>query len=206
MAYTITSPTGQRLFVNHLAPWQNDDLAIYADAIGAMFDPAVALAAEVGREGDATFVPGYGTLLDVDTCPRADLPYLAQYVGVAIPAGADDPTARSLVRGEAGKNRGTLASIYTAVSRLLVAAQTSVIYERVAADGVTPDAYHFVVVINTATGVAPNVMAVGAAIDAVKPGGVFYTLIETAFFPWVQATRTWAAETMSWDQTASIQP
>lgn len=116
----IRSPFGARLFAM-LEPWQTDDLARYCDAIGAMFDPVYQLVSDQGFDGDTDYVPGYGVLFDIDACPASCLPYLGQFVGVSIPAGADEATARALVRAESGLSRGTLASIQSAVERSISA-------------------------------------------------------------------------------------
>lgn len=116
MSFTITSPVGQQLF-DMLAPWANDDMALYLDGIGRMFDPIALLVQEQGTEGDPDYIPAWGRLFDPDLCPAGDLPYLAQFVGVTIPVGTPEATARSLVKAEAGMNRGTPASIMAAIER-----------------------------------------------------------------------------------------
>jgi Phage tail protein (Tail_P2_I) len=111
-----SSPFGLRLF-DLLEPWQTADLAAYCQAIGVMFDPVDGLVSDHGNDGDPGYVPGWGQLFDVDTCPFEDLPYLAQYVGVQIPKGSAEAQARALVRAESGMNRGTLASVQSAIER-----------------------------------------------------------------------------------------
>lgn len=95
----------------------NLSLEIFLDAAGSMFDPLFALVRETGSDGDADYTPTWGKLFDVTQCPTEDLPYLAQYVGVAIPTTASDGAARQLIQAEAGLNRGTVASIRSAIER-----------------------------------------------------------------------------------------
>jgi len=82
-----------------------------------MFEPPLELVAEHGSDGDPGYVPGWGALFDVNLCPTVDLPYLGQLVGVQIPAGSSDATARALIRAESGMQRGTIQSIQAAVER-----------------------------------------------------------------------------------------
>jgi hypothetical protein len=100
-----------------LEPWRTTHLDWYATAIGAMFQPVRDLTFDVGADGDSGYVPGWGPLLDPTLCPTAALPYLGQFVGVAVPDGADDATARAAIRAESGFSRGTLAAITKAVER-----------------------------------------------------------------------------------------
>jgi hypothetical protein len=116
MAYTPVSALGAQL-IDALAPWMTDHLAIYVDSIGSMFDPVFTLVSDQGNDGDPDYVPGWGKLFDPGLCPAENLPYLAQFVGVQIPTGTDETTARALIRAESGMNRGTLASIQSAIER-----------------------------------------------------------------------------------------
>lgn len=116
LAPLLSSAFGQRLF-DFLEPWQTDHLAWYCNALGVMFDPVLTLADQQGSDGDSDFVPGWGSLFDVDSCPPAQLPYLGQFVGVQVPIGTSEPVARALIRAESGLNRGTLASVQSAIER-----------------------------------------------------------------------------------------
>jgi hypothetical protein len=117
-SYAFQSVFGPLLFANFAPAHQTDALAYYCDAIGiGIVDPVYTLVADVGVDGQPGYVPGYGSLFDPSVCPLVDLPYLAQFVGVTIPDGTDEVTARSLVIAEAGKNRGTIGSIRGSVER-----------------------------------------------------------------------------------------
>jgi hypothetical protein len=114
--YTPQSAFGA-ILIDALTPWMTEHLAWVVDAIGTMADPLAAIVYDQGTDGEPGYVPGYGTIFDPATCPTDDLPYLGQFVGVPVPVGAPDATARALVRAESGQNRGTLASISSAVER-----------------------------------------------------------------------------------------
>lgn len=98
-------------------PWMTPSYAIFCQALGAMFDPVGFLAQDQGLDGDAGYVPGWGVLFDVERCPTAYLPYLAQFVGVTVPAGTSDAQARALIRAEGGLQRGKPAAIRSAIQR-----------------------------------------------------------------------------------------
>lgn len=176
---------------DRLEPWLNDDFQAYFDAIAAMVDPLLQVISDDGIDGDPGYVPGYGVLLDPDACPLASLPYLGQFVGVAVTSSADDTTARSLVKAEAGISRGTEASIIAAAARNLTGTQTVNAFWRTAADGTTKDPYHFVLVV--AASECPDAAALTTAVDAVKPGGLMWTLIQTGSWTIAQFETTYAS-------------
>jgi hypothetical protein len=190
--FTVTSLFGKRL-ADHLAPWMTDDLGRYSQAIGGMFDPVAELAEEEGTDGQAGYIPSWGKLLNPELCPASILPYLGQYVGVTIPPGASEAEARAAIKREAGLERGSLASIEAAIRTVLGAAPFTV-QERTAADG-SPSAYHF----NVLVGIGKSSAALRAVIEAVKPGGVMFTILEVAG-AWIQGADTWAAVagTVTW--------
>jgi hypothetical protein len=143
-----------------LQPWLTLPLAWYLDAIGAMVDPLVTIISDVGiDDGTPTvgtydqfgalvttgYQAGYGALFNPSTVPLVDAEYLAQYVGVQLPVGVDQPTAQSLILAESGFKRGTPASIIAAAKRHLSGTQSTVLLERVNATG-NPDAYAFVLI------------------------------------------------------------
>lgn len=126
MTYTPTSIFGARL-VGKLTPWLTDDLSRYADAIAVMFDPILELAEEEGTDGEPGYVPTWGKLLDPSARPYpndpakeiARLVFLGQFVGATIPVGASESEARALVKAESGLERGTRASVESAIERSL---------------------------------------------------------------------------------------
>lgn len=202
MAYTYTKPLGALIGAD-LAPWMTDHLAWYVDSLAGMFEPTWDIVSEQGTDGQPGFLPGYGVLLDVDSCPASGLGYLGQYVGVAIPAGSSESTARALVRNKAGFQRGTAAAIIGAAQAWLTGTQSVSLFERTASNG-TVDAYHFILVVRPEEVV--DLTKLTAAVSAVKPGGVMFTVSESDSYEWVQAVHTWAADTFSWQSTSSTQP
>ncbi len=175
---------GARLSAN-LLPWLTSDLERYCEAIGVMFDPVLELVEEEGSDGEAGYVPAWGKLLNPELCPAEALPYLAQFVGVEIPAGTSESEARALLKGEAGLERGTLASIEGACARILGAGVSFAIEERTNANG-EEDAYHFLVLVPPGKGSSGLV----EAINAVKPAGVFFTVVEVEG-AWLDGALTW---------------
>jgi hypothetical protein len=147
-----------------------------------------------GKPGDSTsshvtgYLPAWGRLLDPEICPTAALPYLAQFVGVTIPHGTPEAEARALILAEAGLERGTTQSIETAIERVL-GSEPFKIQERTALNG-TEAAFHFNVIVGT----GKSSVALKEAIEAVKPGGVMFSIIEGKGM-WLQATKTWATAT-----------
>jgi len=191
----------ERLIERH-APWNTGpviasrtDLERYLRALAAMFEPVEALAAEVGSDGEPGYVPAWGTLLDVETAPADALPYLATYVGVQLPNGVGEVEARTLIKEEAGFQRGTRSALEAALTRVLGIGVPFTIEERTNVKG-EEDAYYFLVIV--APGKSSNALL--EAINAVKPAGVFYSVVEVEA-PWVAALDTWEAvsSTVTWE-------
>jgi hypothetical protein len=63
--------------------------------------------------------PAWAILFDVDRCPAASLPYLAQYVGVVITAEMTEEQIRNEIREPTGWARGQLPSSKIATRRTL---------------------------------------------------------------------------------------
>lgn len=221
--YTPATIVGQAL-AEALSPWLTVDLAAYADAIGAMFQPVDALIQQTDVDGTPDYIPPYGVLFNPATCPSYALPYLAQFVGVTVTPGASDAQARSQIMSEQGMNRGTPAAIIAAAKIWLSGDQNVILLERQRSDGST-SAYSFVVVIETselATGPtwlsAPGTWAASTAtwstgdyadgligsVNATKPAGTVWELVSTAGHIWSTATKTWSAETATWSQADTV--
>ena len=146
----------------------------------------------VGTPVQLAYVPGWSNLLDPNNCPDQFLTYLGQFNGTAIPPTLDPTTARAKIVGESAQQRGTLASVVSAVQRNLTGTQSVVVEERVDGSG-NPNAYWFVVIVRpeeagapaqtiTNASVAnpgPPLSALIDSVNAVKPGGVQWTLVLT---------------------------
>lgn len=184
-----------------LAPWE-DTAGIWQElnaALGIMFEQTYGLVSDVGSpDQPAGYTAGWSTLLDPTACPTWALPYLAAFVGAIVPPGTDDATARSLITSEQGMQRGTPAAITSAAKRHLTGTQSVSLLER------TPDPYSFQLVVRPEE--AKSASALQAAVDAVRPAGIRWTLVQADQYTWNQAVHTYAADTITWNQTASLQP
>lgn len=173
-------------------------------ALASMFEGAYAIVEDIGSpDVPAGYSPGWSVLLDPTQCPAAFLPYAGLFVGVVIPAGTSAATARALIQAEGGFTRGTPGAIIAAAKVWLSGTQSVVLQERTAASGAV-DPYHFILVVKPAEVIDATQLT--AAVNAVKPAGVQWTLVQTNAFTWSSAIHTWSADTMTWAQSASVQP
>lgn len=69
---------------------------------------------ELVRDSDAG--PGWTALLDVERCPSWGLRWLGQLVGLFIPRGLSDATARDMIRTPQGFRRCTVGAMKAAVA------------------------------------------------------------------------------------------
>jgi hypothetical protein len=99
-------------------------LAHYCGALGAMFQPV----ADVAR--DTADGPGWSAVLDLDRCPDAWLPWLAQFVGVTVLAGSTPDAMRDRIGRTDGFKRGTPEAIRAAAQATLTGNQTVTFRER----------------------------------------------------------------------------
>jgi hypothetical protein len=128
-------------------------LATALDQVAEVFDPEDP-------------VPPGAPLLDVDLCPDWALPWLAQIVGVSLPAGSTPDQQRLLIAEIAGWQRGTPASL-TAAARVFLSSEDATVFfnERLAGDP-----YRLGIV--TLAAETPDPALVRAAILAQKPAGI----------------------------------
>jgi hypothetical protein len=132
-----------------------DALAQALKQVAELFDP----------EGD---IPPGAPLLDVELCPDWALPWLAQIVGVALPAGVTPAQARVLIADVAGWQRGTPAALEAAAGLYLTGTKTVYFRER---DETSPDPPYTLEVV-TLDSETPDPALVLAALLAQKPGGI----------------------------------
>jgi Phage tail protein (Tail_P2_I) len=133
-------------------------LATYLGAFGSMFQEID----ELVRDSDSG--PGYSILFDVARCPSKALPWLGQFVGVAVDPARSDADQRQQIRDEAGMKRGTPGAIAAAAAPTLVGTRSVMFYER------DPDAYSFKV--RTFNDETPDRNATYAALLTQKPAGL----------------------------------
>lgn len=119
MARPSVSESAEEMF-DALGPWSRADgeetgwaLLHLCEATAGRLDP---LRSIVMDDEDH---PGWSSVLDVDRAPREWLPWLAQFVGVRLPAGLDEVAERARIRSTDGFNRGTPAAIKGAARQYL---------------------------------------------------------------------------------------
>ena len=164
-------------------------IAALCAAIMAPLDPVYDLVA-------GTHSP-YETLMDIDACPAAFLPWLAQMNGVDELAiqGLDEDRQRDVIRDAAGKRRGTVGGIIAGAQKYLTGNRTVILVER---EG-TPT--HYVVITRTAE--TPDADAVVRALQAGKPGRLTFEHIISDLELWldVDPAVTWTTidAGITWD-------
>ena len=85
--------------------------------------------------GDQGQNPGWSILLDVTRCPTADLPWLAQFVGVRFSSlQTTDAQMRAAITGEQGFQRGTVPVLIAAAATFLTTTSGVVVTERYEGD------------------------------------------------------------------------
>jgi hypothetical protein len=151
------------------------------EALGRM----LAQVAEVfDPDGD---VPPFAPLFDPALCPAWALPWLAQLVGVRLPAGISESAARAMISDVAGFARGTRAAMTASLESLLTGSKTVWFRER---DG---SPYRLEVV--TLASETPDPVSVEAILRAQKPGGLVLSYRTVASWDWQQVVveqATWA--------------
>lgn len=189
-----------------LAPWADKAGSWQAlnAAYGAMFEGVYSIVVPQGSPDDpANYTAGWGSLLNPTTCPDAYLPLLGAFLGIPIASGTAPATARAQIIAEKNFSSGTPGAIIAAAQLWLSGTQSVFLLERTAADG-SVDAYHFILVVRPEQVIDATQLA--AAVDAIRPAGVQWTLIQTDAFLFNQALHTFSADTMTFAATASTQP
>jgi hypothetical protein len=186
------TPTGARLR-ERTQPLAPDD-ASYGYAHAHLCEAIGRMLAQVAQvfdpEGD---VPPFAPLLSVELCPDWALPWLAQLVGVRIPAGLSPDDARSLIADVAGFSRGTPAALRGAAELTLTGDKMVWFRER---DG---SAYRLEVV--TRVSETPDPVQTERALLAQKPGGIVLSYRTVAGWDYQQMTTdstTYAQLALDW--------
>jgi hypothetical protein len=214
------------LLIDALWPWMTQALAWYCDALGAILSPLHDLVADVGVDGDDAYVPGYGSLLNVETCADENLPYLAQFAGVTLPVGIGADQARTMIEMEPARKRGAPASIIAAAQRYLTGTQSVKLVESQGPNGPARNWFTLIVRPEELTSgvtwqseqgtwgsatstweTGDNAAALVEAVALAKPGGVRFQLFSTDGNIWSSATKTWGTEgSLTWAQADVQQP
>jgi hypothetical protein len=175
VARPVVSAVAERVY-EALGPFTVPDEA-HGWALLKFVDALTQATADVDRfasdtdDGAGGTRTGWAILMDPDLCPAKGLPFLGQLVGVQVPVGADETTARAIVKAHGGWGRGTPAAITAAAKLTLTGAQHLTLTER---DG---SAYR--VGVTTYAAETPDTAALQAAVNAALPAGLIatYTLL-----------------------------
>lgn len=171
MTRPVVSPVAERVYTA-LGPFTEQDevqgwpLLRYCHALTLAAADVETFAGDVDNP-NGSITPGWVILLDPDTCPTKGLPFLGQMIGVTVPSGADDATARALINAKGGWGRGTPAAIIAAAQAQLTGGRHVTLLER---DG---SAYRLKV--TTYTAETPSTAALHAAVQAALPAGLVVT-------------------------------
>lgn len=166
---TLTSGINQQTFV------VSSD-AMVGDSLIAVLPEVPEIDFPIGTPVQLAWAPGWSSLLDPNACPAEFLPFLAQFVGATVPVGLDSTTARAKILQESSQNRGTPSAIIAAVQRNLTGTQSVVLQERWGPLGA--NAYQFLVYVKPGE-VLTDATSITNDVNAVKPGGVMWSLVIT---------------------------
>ena len=133
----------------------------YVGALGEIFQEADTIA----RDG-----PPWSSVVDIDRCPDFALKWLAQFVGVRVPARLDSISLRAFIKATPNWKRGTRSAIEGATKIHLTGNQAVYIVERYDGAGITDPAYSLQV--NTLTSETPDPDETLRDIITQKPAGI----------------------------------
>lgn len=189
-----------------LGPWARADdeptqwaLLHFVEAVARPLDDLNALV----RDTDAG--PGWSPVVDVDRAPGTFLPWLAQFVGVTVPAGFTAEQARVRIAEAAGWHRGSPSAIRGAARQFLSGTGRVELTER---DG---HPYRLRIAVYDAELDATEAR-VEAAVRAEKPAGLILTFDVLPGMTWGDADTqyaTWgdmADAHATWGDVASSVP
>lgn len=130
MSRPVVAETAESLYDSLGALTTGDEangwpLLLFTDALcSVMLERIHEIAADRGGR------PGWQTVLDPDTCPAYALPYLAQFVGVALEPSLSEEEQRTKIVVPEGWARGTKAALVAAVQRTLTGTKRVLLRER----------------------------------------------------------------------------
>ena len=208
------------------APWTSSNAAWQAniEALCAMFEPVAQLVMDSGSPDDpASYVAGWSTLLNLDTCPAQYLPYLGMMLGIYIAPGTGQSAAQAIINTKAGWKRGSgYGGTYTsatgaaggAIVGLLESAMTGnqqvTLAERT--NGTSTDAYQFVLIAPTSSLVYNYVPDPGFEYDtpSAAPSSSLWAASSPPTASTFQVETSWSATGSkslrgTWTTTASAQ-
>lgn len=180
-SYTPLSAFGEAL-ISNMSAWvttaPTPALAWYLDAAASTMAAVYDLVSDVGFDGEPGYTPGYDRVMNPLTADPVNYPWIGNFVGVSIDPGTDPNDALSILLAEAGQKRGTPASIIAAAQRTLTGSQHVSLIERTYITGAADGYWFLLQVIPTE---CPNPAATIAAVESVRPGGTFWTLVQATW-------------------------
>lgn len=168
MARPVVSDVAEDVF-GSLGPWRDADGEStnweLLKTVDALMHPAAIVDEFTADDGD---IPGWAKLFDPALVPIDLIGYSGQYVGVTIPEGTPEASARALLTDVAGWKRGRPDSIIAAAKMHLVGDKEVVLVERY-----NGSAYQLYV--GTYYAETPDPVATEADIRASIPAGIILT-------------------------------
>lgn len=90
---------------------------------------------------EGNVAPSWSTVLDINRCPTAALPWLGQFVGARVPSTLRDDQQRYMIEHSPGRQRGTVGAILAAANQYLLPGFSASITER------DPDPYSLTITV-----------------------------------------------------------
>ena len=168
MTRPTVSATAERLYLAMGAFTQQDE--VHGWVLLKLCNVLTSSMAEIDAlVSDTDSQDGWGPLFDPATCPARALAWLGQLIGVVIPAGTPESTARDMVTHPTGWARGTPTSVRGAAQIMLTGSRYVLLNERTGGD-----AYALEVVVYS--GELTDLTALTAAVTAALPAGLSLTV------------------------------
>lgn len=136
-----------------------------------------------------------GALLDPTRTTSDRLGWLSQFAGVQLTPGLSDAQQRAQITSPPAFQRGTPAAMAAAAQATLTGTKYVGLIERASSA--------YTISVATRTSETPNPAATEAAIRAQKPAGLILTYTVTNAETWDEATSTWNAPAVTWDNATS---
>lgn len=129
--------------------------------------------------------PGWAILLDPLRCPAIALPWLGQFVGVAVDTTLSEANQRAQIQAVGGWYRGSVPSMLAAAKPFLSGSKFTQMVERYAGD-----AYQILYITHTAE-TPSDPTAMQAAVIAQKPAGIILTFSNVVGLLWGDVKTEW---------------
>jgi hypothetical protein len=139
--------------------------------------------------------PGWAKLVQVETCPPGQLPWLGQFNGTVVVPGTAEATARLEVSQTRGQNRGGIDGLIADVKSTLTGTKQVRVLER------DTGIHHLTVITRTAETPDSAKTLAAARAPARKRIGLLIDILVSDAPVWDEATLTWDAVSagVTWD-------